>query len=475
MSPAANASLKRSSKATRWVELPIWAVLLVIVLFANLGIVEFSTPVLSAFFFAAIGGIIFSKWKAGSSNAQDMRNFIYVAVLFWVVLDPLLIGEGIDEFKGSVIAETLLYVAVFLTMVSFGYALSPSRTLASAFAGISEPQSGKQVFRAAISLYLIGVTPLLYYSGASLDTFLQILLAGYGSGAEAGWRRGGLGSESDYFFTICFLIFNISPFLALWVLRKATVNPLQKAVLIWIVLSVPLFYFFSGGRRVFGYFVLASLLYLYDAAPSHRQKLWRILFILVPIFLILAMQVQAQFRVSGFYDVDLAVVDTSLQGLYKDDIFHWMLTAVNVMPAEYSFTHDLPFLNLLTHPIPRFLWTEKPVNTGFPWLDWESIGGTTLTISVIGEFYIAQGLLGVVLAGLAYGWAARNWDQLMHIGSSGSAHSLIYYMGGVQFFVVGIRSFGDIVTNWYSVAFLILLIYFLGGFKHPKRAQGLAV
>src|SRR5438552_5696765 len=123
-----------------------------------------------------------------------MRNFIYVAVLFWVLLDPLQLREGIENFRHSVVAETLLYVAVFLATVSLGYQFPPSRKLANTFARISEPQNGAQAFRAAIVAYLIGAAPILYYSGGSLDNFLQTLLAGYDWDVDPGWRRGALGT-----------------------------------------------------------------------------------------------------------------------------------------------------------------------------------------------------------------------------------------------------------------------------------------
>lgn len=462
------------SRNASFVDIWFWIGLLGIVLLVYLEIIQFSIPSLTAYFFAAFGGIIISKWGSGNQTAQDMRNFIYVGVLFFVLLDPLQLREGIDEFDYSVVAKTLLCVAIFLTMVSVGYMLPPFRLIANAFARISEPSNGKRIYPVTIFLYLIGVIPILYYSGGSLNTFVQILLAGYNWGVDAGWRRGALGSEVDYLFTIFFLILNATPFLALWLLKKVSLNSLQKATLVWIILSVSLFYFFSGGRRIFAFQVLGLLLYLYNAAPSHKRKTWGALFVLALFFLLVAMQVQVQFRVEGFSDVDLATVETRFDHLHRDNIFFWMLTAVNLMPDQYPFTSEIPFVELFIHPIPRFLWPEKPINEGFPFLNWGDYGAT-LAISIIGQFYIAQGLLGVVIAGLCYGWAARNWDQLIRMAPDGSVRSLIYYMGGLLFFVVGIRNFGEIVTQWYSIGFVILLFHFLGRFKRIRRTQGPAV
>lgn len=453
-----------------WVELPFWGGLLVVVFLANIGLLEFSTPTLTAFFFVAAGGIVLSKWFLGTQNLKDMRNFIYGGVLFWVLLDPLQLREGIDEFRYEVVTKALFCVAIFLATASLGYLFPPLRNLDSRFSRISEPRSGTQVFVATVLLYLIGVVPVLYYSGGSLNTFLHVLLSGYNWEVDPGWRRGALGSDLDYLFTIFFLILAVSPFLAVWALKKTAQNILQKAALVWIILSVPTFYFFSGSRRLFAFFVLGVLLYLYNAIRIRKRWRWRVLFAVAPILLLLAMQVQVEYRAAGFEEVDLATVETRLDSLHRDNIFHWLLTATDVMPDKYEFTGDIPFVDLFLHPIPRFLWPGKPVNSGFPFITWEDVGAS-LTISVMGEFFVAQGLLGVIIAGLAYGFAARNWDQIIQTAPDGSVRILIYYMGGVLFFVVGIRSFQEIVAQWYSVGFLVLVVYFLGRSKNRARIQ----
>lgn len=455
-------------------DLLIWAAVLAIVFLAYSDAIKFSTPTLTACFFVAFGIIIFLKWLGSKSNAKDMRNFIYLGVLFWVLLDPLQMREGIGDFDDGVVAETLVYVAIFLMTVSLGYQLPRPRIIAKAFARISEPAKGKRIYRATIVLFLIGLIPILYYSEGSASTFRQILLAGYDWEVDAGWRRSALGSGLDYLFTIFFLILNATPFLALWAFKRASLNLLQKAILSSIILSVPLFFFFSGSRRTFAFLVLGLLFYLYNAIPAPRRKRWGILFALAPLVLLLAMQVQVQYRTEGFHDIDLATVETRFDHLQRDDIFYWMLTAVNVMPEQYPFTREVPFADLFIHPIPRSLWPDKPVTEGFPFLNWRDYGAT-LTISIIGQFYVAQGLLGVIMAGLCFGWAARNWDQLIQTASDGSVRSLIYYMGGILFFVVGIRNFGEIVTQWYSVGFLVLVFYFLGRSKAPSRVAGLVV
>jgi len=452
---------RSDSSFVQWIELLCWGIVLGFATLATLRIMEFSTPFLTAFFFVAFGTIILVKWASGSPLLRDMRNFIYIGVLFWILLDPLQMREGIEEFTNQVIAETLLYVALFLIMVTLGYRLFPSRRLANFFERIGDPTGSRNTYFSLVFLYAIGIIPILYYSEGSLTTFLDTLLAGYNWDSAPGWRRGALGSAADYVFTVCFLTYNVTPFLAMWLMRKAPLHPLAKVFPLLVILSVPIFYFFSGSRRLFAFIVLGLMFYFYTSLPSSRRTRWRILLLLIPFVLLFAMQFQVKFRVSGFYDAEISVLDLDVTEFHRDNMFFWFLTAVDTMPNLYPFTGEIMYSDLLLHPIPRFLWPEKPISFGFPFVDFEK-AGATLTVSVIGQLYVAQGPLGVILLGLLFGWAARNWDQVIRNTPDGSIRSLIYYTGGVLFFVIGIRNFGEIVTQWYTIGILVLLAYLVG-------------
>jgi oligosaccharide repeat unit polymerase len=424
----------------------------------------FSPPVqvLVAVIFTVVGASLFFQYINGYAILLNMRNFILLSVLFWILLDPLQMREGIDEFSYDVIVETLLYVVIFMAMVSVGYFIPPHRKIAWAFSRIQEPGSGRQVFWVIIIVYFVGIFPILYYSRGSLDVFREIFYAGYNQSVDLGWRRGPLGTGRDYFITILQFFFFASAFLAAWAMKNISLYKWQKIILFFIVASVPTTIYFGGSRRIFAFIVISLLLYFNNEISSKNRRYWRLIFLFAPIILLWLMQIQMQFRAIGFYDIDLRIVERRLDYLHRDNNFYWLATAVDVMPKQYSFTGEWPFINFLIHPVPRFIWPEKPVSEGFPFISWKE-EGSSLSISVIGEFYIAQGLLGVIIAGLFFGWAARNWDQLARFAFRGSIYSLIYYTGGVLFFVVGIRGMIDIVTQWYSVGCVIGLFYLLRG------------
>ena len=439
-----------------------------LVFLACMSVFEFPVQILTGTIFAAVGASLFFQHARGQAVLWNMRNFILLGVLFWVLLDPLQMREGIDEFSYDVIVETLLYVVIFMVTVSLGYLFPPSRKVVRVFSGIYEARGDRRVFWTVVLVYLISIVPILYYSEGSLDSFLKIFLAGYSWDVGVGWRRGALGTGRDFLISLSQFFLIAAPFLAIWALKRVPLSQWKKVVLVFILVSVSITMFFSGARRLFAFIVIGLSIYIYTAMTRRNKRRWWIIFLLVPFMLLWLMQIQVQFRGVGFYDIDLRSVEKRLGYMHRDNNFYWLATAVDVMPEQFSFTREWPFLNFFIHPIPRFLWPGKPASEGYPFIKWDQ-AGATLSSSVIGDFYVAQGLLGVIIAGLFYGWAARNWNQLVRLSYAGDIHSLIYYMGGILLFFIGIRGIGEIVTLWYTVVLVTFVAYIWGKKLRPKN------
>jgi oligosaccharide repeat unit polymerase len=237
-----------------------------------------------------------------------------------------------------------------------------------------------------------------------------------------------------------------------------------------MILSLFVVIFFSGERRVLALIVLGPLGYAFFNTPSKTLRKWAPAFVLLLLGLLWVMQAQVQFRSAGFYDFDATKVESNLLEMHRDNNFYWFTMAVDTMPSTYEFTHDWIFLQIFTHPVPRFLWPEKPYSTGFPFVQWEDIGAS-LSISVVGELYISQGVFGIVVGGLIYGWMAKQWDSMRQFIRKGTAAGLIYSLG-LTLLLIGVRSFGDIVLNWYIMAILVFVLRYLG-VRREARAGSL--
>jgi len=76
---------------------------------------------------------------------------------------------------------------------------------------------------------------------------------------------------------------------------------------------------------------------------------------------------------------------------------------------------------LVSHPIPRALWTSKPVDPLFQWYNAAVTGrgsgleGTTISHGLVGSWYFKYGMAGIIegglLMGLLYGIAERTLNK----------------------------------------------------------------
>jgi len=385
--------------------------------------------------------------------------------LFWLLLDPLLMRSGLDDFSPDVALRASLYAALFLLAVWVGYLMRPFRTARQLFSRMPSHTNDNLVFLVTLGIYLVGVVPLVS-SANSISELWRLLLAGYSPDVDVAWRRGMLGERQDLLKSIAHLLQLTLPCLSTYLITRR-LAVWKKIVLALMTLSLFLVTFFSGERRILALIVLGPLAYLFFEASSKAVKKWSPVFALLLLALFWTMQAQVQFRSAGFYDFDAAKVESNPLEMHRDNNFYWFTMAVDTMPTTYEYTHEWIFLQIFTHPIPRFLWPEKPYSKGFPFVQWDEIGAS-LSVSVVGELYISQGVLGILVGGILYGWIARHWDLLQQFIRKGSASGIIYSLG-LTLLLIGVRSFGDIVLNWYVLAVVIVVLRLLGVRRHPRN------
>jgi oligosaccharide repeat unit polymerase len=428
-----------------------------------------SVFVASLFLLVALG--ILWEWLLTKRTPINSRNAILLGVLFWLLLDPLLMREGIQEFAPDVVLTALLYSGIFLALVCIGYVTPPISGVKRLLSGLTGETNDNRVFWFTLVIYLLGMVPLIYASGGSISELWRLLLAGYSPDVEVGWRRGMLGDQVDFLKSATRLLQLSVPFLGTYLLFRPLL-PWKKVLIVLMTVSLLLIIFFSGERRVFGLIVLGPLLYTFLSLNERVRKTWSLAFVMLALLLFWLMQAQVQFRAAGFYDFDARAVEANPLEMHRDNNFYWFATAVDTMPNTYDFTNDWVFPQVLTHPIPRFIWPGKPYAVGLPFVQWEDIGAS-LSISIVGELYVGQGLLGIVLGGFIYGWLARNCDQMRD--ALGKTHTVrLVYCLGLTLLLIGVRSFGDLVGNWY-VLLLVALTLRYSGIGRRSRQLGLVM
>lgn len=127
--------------------------------------------------------------------------------------------------------------------------------------------------------------------------------------------------------------------------------------------------------------------------------------------------------------------------------FDYLAFIVDTVPEKTeTYTYGTQYLQIVTEPIPRKIWKDKPLGSPIQFFDLNNYGNFNgLTPSLIGDGWMSGGWLGVLatmilagaLLGAAYNWFARNQhDRLgVYVFLIGNAMVVqLFRDGGISIF-----------------------------------------
>jgi len=184
---------------------------------------------------------------------------------------------------------------------------------------------------------------------------------------------------------------------------------------------------FLGGGRWPMITIMLTILLIYLYRNRQRWFRWRYLAVFLPLFVF--------FQNIGWdrnYFRDMIEggqrivhqVDDERTWLQKQDNpdfanFEFLAFILNVVPERSgTYTYFTQYLQIFTEPIPRILWSEKPVGPPVQLVNLNSYGNFVgLTNSLAGDGWLSFGWSGVVvtmgLVGMVLGWLHRRfWANL---------------------------------------------------------------
>jgi hypothetical protein len=157
----------------------------------------------------------------------------------------------------------------------------------------------------------------------------------------------------------------------------------------------------------------------------HRFSIraYMLVFMLLAVSILL-IQIQIRFRNSGFSNIKLSEVSlTKIQG---NMMFSEGLIGFSFIPEHHDFFYNkfpgqmyvMPIPNFLfwaaVAPMPRALWTSKPIDPSWKWYNAAATGrstagggaieGTTVAEGIVGYWFFRFGIPGVIEGGLLMGW-----------------------------------------------------------------------
>ena len=352
------------------------------------------------------------------------RNAVFFGIVYWILSDVLQMIPQIYLLKLDIAMQALMYVFLFVLFVQFGYLFSPSRWIKKKFLELKDGKSPNFAFVMLFLTFCLGAFPYFYYSDWSITKVWEGILSSRYEGVDVGWRREVLGDEKALILALDFF-FVTFPSLVAFYLITFKKNFWQKIVLVGLTFLVWIAEFYMGTRQVFGFVVLAPVLTVYLVLPKTKRRLFSILFAVLVLILFYLMEVQVYQRGSGFLDrrqQDAPVLAQKDNEHYVtvDDNFFQLARVVYFVPQKINFVYFNELWYLLMRPIPRVFWEDKP--TGFGLFFARNIVGrqdTTYSYSILGDFYVSFGVVGIILGGIFFGMLCRNMDQLIpYLGTS---------------------------------------------------------
>ena len=360
---------------------------------------------------------------------------LYGGVIVWFCVDYLTYWLGADyalmPFPPVTIAKAATLHVLFVMMMSIGFLLPYGKWIERLILKLPEAKSSRYYFSVIILLFALGILPYLLFTEEQFpDVFIQSFTQMRAIGSEGvHWTVGRTGnlnySWGGYvvqWVDAGYLGGLFAAFYAVLVGRNIWAKTI--AWLIWGFWMAMAFGSGTRGQVVFMGLPVIALVYMrsQQVAGTQGKKLsvrayWRGGRLL--LLLLALVQFQGTFR--DIPNQDRVMTDVELFNVAGNSMFSEGMLAYYLIPETRPFFYDrfpgealirpLPdfvFL-LVTHPIPRALWTSKPVDPLFQWYNVMVTGrgtgleGATFSHGLVGSWYFKYGIAGIIEGGLLMG------------------------------------------------------------------------
>tara|TARA_Y200000002_G_C22681945_1_gene664459 strand:- start:1689 stop:3098 length:1410 start_codon:yes stop_codon:yes gene_type:complete len=329
---------------------------------------------------------------------------------------------------------------------------------------IKSYQANSKIGLISISLFIIMAISPFFISGTEslIDNFL-INIAGRSTG-NIGFSSVSLGASN---FIIVLLGASILPTIILVGIYAMDKNIFLKILFSSICIILFILYASLGGRSGV-ILVFITLMILWHVKSKKRFPIFRFtIFSLLGLFILLY---QINYRDDGFVDDEMNMSALTGYELNRELAFivsHYgenedFISTQNIISSSIFPLIDT-FILFVTNPIPRAVWSNKPIDESFAPYNTLRTGltgfeGTSnITPTIPGRYYMKYGVIGVMQAGILIGilWFWANIYILKY--SSSGLLKLLIPVFAVSLLFICTRDFT--AGRIYPLLFLILFVY----------------
>lgn len=380
------------------------------------------------------------------------------APVYWLMLDLIQGTYGLGPSTQGEVQLAFLAIGLFSSSVWL--------------AGHSRPPRVPRLIREAASISLhsgtlfgigvvaFGLAFLRFAIPAEFD--LGVMLAPFSESRWAApWSRGMLGGWDAFLDHIGYFGYVLPPITAFLARRNGLLN-WRTLILLGFTFIILALFSTGGGRRIVGVMVGSGLVVWFLSArlPSRKDLL---ILGACGVGLLMFMQTMLVYRGTGIaaaFSEEVKIEEEDKPDTLRvDDNFLRLAQVVRIFPSLHPHTGMQYVVWIAIRPVPRVFWPGKPLSPGFDLPAYLGMRGVSLTMSMVGELYMAFGFLGCVGGGLLLGYLSNGLAQVLRDGATPGA--LIIFGGSLLALFAGMRSGIELVLMSYGVLAWIVLAWTL--------------
>lgn len=379
---------------------------------------------------------------SGSDETTNAENFVMVGFVFWLLLDLLQGAYDLRQASNDALRDALASIGISASAVWLGLLGRPWKAPGWLVDVTSRPLEARTITRLVPICFMLGMFNYAY----SVDFDIPVMFSYLGASRwSAPWARGQLGGWNAFIDQMPYFGYVLPSLTALLIAKQGL---LRFTTLVAIACSVIMLLFLAqgGGRRLIGVTVGAALLVWVQAHPHMRLKNMVIVGV-GAIGLAWASQFILNIRTGGLES--FLERGSEYDYLHVDDNFLRLAQVIEIVPNQHPYVGSGMVLYALVRPVPRVFWPNKPIDSGFDLPTEVGMKGVSLSMSIIGEWYISWGWISVIVGGWLHGRLAKAANTLRDQGIS-NRNPIVYGLA-VMVLVSGMRSMLDLIIMSYAL------------------------
>ncbi len=247
------------------------------------------------------------------------------------------------------------------------------------------------------------------------------------------WGRGKFGNWKALIYELGMFLYLVPPIYGVLLARRKKLRQLGF-VFASLVALLTLFHGFAGGtRNVFATY-MAGMVGAY-LLVQHRLTIWKVavsggLALALLLFSTKEMLVFRQIGLANYlkYGGPESVEGEEEGGLFVDANILNLAMLIGAFDKQHEpIGLNVPF-NAIIRPIPRAIWPGKPEGLVIGIEEAVGMEGLTLSVTFVGESYMAARAWGVLFSGLLFGGFCGYWNAKFS-GQQGAYSRLLYSAG----------------------------------------------